>query len=169
MKTNKLHTIKSAGFNTPKDYFETFEDKLFDKLKNEAVLNEKVQSGFKAPKNYFETLDTNILQAVEDSKKTTKVIPLFSKKTILYASTIAAAIALFFGLSIFDSKPSFDALDAQTMENYILNENISTSEIASLFTDEELNENLFSEHNFDDENLEEYLINHADIETLITE
>lgn len=171
MKTNKTHNNPSAGFKVPKDYFEAFDDKLINKLKNNTPLQAKKESGFKVPTDYFKTLDDTIMKQIENEKASTKVIPLFNKKMILYATSIAAAVLLLFNLSPFNKNNnfSFDSLDSQTVENYILNENISTSELASLFPDEELNETIFSETHLDDEYMEDYLLNYADIETLLTE
>ncbi|OBQ55459.1 hypothetical protein JJL45_07825 [Tamlana sp. s12] len=171
MKTNKIHNIKSSGFKAPQDYFDAFDDKLMDKLKNESPVHDIKTSGFEVPKDYFKTLDNTIIKKIESDKPTTKVIPLFNKKMILYATSIAAAVLLLFNLSLFDtnSKPTFDSLDSQSVENYILNENISFSELASLFSDEELNATIFSEDHIDDENIENYLLDYSDIETLLTE
>ena len=67
------------GFNTPKDYFEDFEERLYSKISEENLPKE---SGFKVPEGYFEQLDSEILKHVEPFIKETKVIPLFSKRTL---------------------------------------------------------------------------------------
>ncbi|MBU2950074.1 hypothetical protein KO493_05115 [Tamlana agarivorans] len=169
MKTNKLHNIHSTGFKIPDGYFDALEDRIFNKLKNDSPLNAVEETGFKAPKDYFDSINESIIEHIKNEEKTTKIIPLFNKKTILFASSIAAAVLLLFNLSVFESKPTFNSLDAQTVENYIISEDMSTSELAFLFTDVELDETIFSETIFDDENIEDYLLNNTDIETLITE
>ncbi|KAB1069408.1 hypothetical protein F6U93_03595 [Tamlana haliotis] len=169
MKTNKLHNDKSTGFKVPEGYFDALDDKIMSQIKNASPLNAVMESGFEIPKDYFNTVEDNILAGIEKQEKQTPVIPLFSKKTILFASSIAASVLLLFNLSVFENKPTFDSLDTQTVENYILNEKISTSELASLFSDEELDESIFSESDIDDEHIEDYLLNYANIENLITE
>ncbi|MDO6760076.1 hypothetical protein Q4566_07675 [Tamlana sp. 2_MG-2023] len=170
MKTNKLHNDKSTGFKVPEGYFDTLDDKIMSQVKNNLTLDTGAENGFKVPKDYFNTVDERIIKRIENGEKTAKVIPIFNKKTILFASSIAAAVLLLFNLSVFESnKPSFNNLDVQTVENYIIYEDISTSELATLFTVEELDETVLSESVFDDENIEDYLLNHADIENLLTE
>ena len=72
---NKKHI---DGFNTPKNYFEDFEDRLFSKISEESLPKE---SGFTIPEGYFEQLDLAILKNIEPLVKETKLIPLFSKST----------------------------------------------------------------------------------------
>jgi uncharacterized membrane protein YvbJ len=106
---------------------------------------------------------------VVSEQKNTKVISLFNKKSIIYVTSIAAAVLLLFNLSVFEKTPSFDKLDTETVENYFLNENISSYEIAAVLSDEELNDAISIDFNFDEENIEAYLLEHADIETLMIE
>lgn len=168
MKNNKLHNIKSHGFKVPKDYFDAFEEKLLNKIKDEDVVLGKTATGFKVPNGYFDTVEDLVLQKLSEDNKT-KVIPLFRKRTMVYISGIAASILLLFNLSIFEKTPSFDNLETETVENYIIDQDISSYEIASLFTDTELDDNNFVDHNFDAENIEEYLLDNADIEALVIE
>ena len=53
-------------------------------------------------------------------KENTKVISLFNRKYIIYASSIAAAILLLFNLSVFDKKISWEDIDLESFENYII-------------------------------------------------
>lgn len=165
MKKNILHTNKESGFKLPKDYFEGLEDKIL----TQAKLSNIEASGFKTPDSYFESLEDIILNKVTPEKNSSKVISLFSKKRILYISSVAAAILLLFNLSVFDSKPTFDTLDTETVENYIFNENINSYEIASLLTDEDLKEENFIDYNLSNENVENYILDNLDIETIILE
>ncbi|GAA4933478.1 hypothetical protein GCM10023314_02430 [Algibacter agarivorans] len=167
MKNKNLHNIKSAGFKTPKDYFESFDDKIFSKLNKENHLESIKKTGFKVPDDYFESLDEHILDN-NLSEKETKVIQLFCKRNLVYISSIAAAILLLFNLSIFENTPSFNTLDIETVENYILDENISSYEIAALLSDEH-EENIIIDYSIDEDNIEEYLLNNADIEALMIE
>lgn len=178
MEKSNLHNILNSGFKTPKGYFENLEDTILSEAKlseiaetsglnkpkdyfegledvilNTAKLNEKVStSGFKIPEDYFETLENTII-----TKQEPKVISLFNKKTLLYASSIAAAIALFFSLSIFgDASVTLADVDTELIDNYVLNETQAT-DIATLFTETELENTSFIDYNLSDDTLDNYL------------
>ena len=140
MKYKKLHNINSAGFKTPHDYFESFDEKIISKL-----------------------------NAKNLGEKESKVIQLFSIRNLIYVSSIAAAILLLFNLSIFEIKPTFDTLETETVENYIIDENISSYEIAALLSDEHIDEAFIIDYFVNDDNIEEYLFDNADIEALMIE
>jgi hypothetical protein len=168
MKDKNLHNIKSSGFKIPKDYFDTLDKKILNNIDDANALKNIKSTSFKVPENYFDTIEKQITDKLSKEQET-KVISLINKKTIIYISSIAAAILILFNLSIFDNDPSFDNLETETVENYIINESISSYEIASLFTTDQLSESDFFEHEFDEKNLEEYLLNNADIEALMIE
>ncbi|WP_223551591.1 MULTISPECIES: hypothetical protein [Aestuariivivens] len=168
MKKNLLHTIKSTGFKTPVGYFETFDDKVLSSIKPNRKLKFAETSGFNVPKNYFKNLEDKLIDKVSTNDKT-KVIALFSKKQLLYASSIAAAMIVFLNVFVFNSQPSFNTLETQTVENFLIDENISSYELAILLTEEELTEDTFVDYNLEKENLEEYLLNNVDIETILIE
>ena len=125
-------------------------------------------TGFKTPKNYFESLDDTILELTLKDEKS-KVIQLFSKRHLVYISGIAAAVLLLFNLSIFDSTPTFDDLETETVENYLIDENITSYEIAALLSDNQIEEDITVDLNLDGDYIEEYLLNNADIELLMIE
>ena len=162
MKQNKLHNVKETGFKTPDNYFESLEDQILSQVK----LSEVDHSGFKMPDGYLDSIESNVMNSLSH-KGTTKVISLFSKRNIIYLSGIAATILLLLNLSIFE-KDSWD-IEAQTVENYIIGEAISSYEIALLLEDEDLIEENFVTHNFSDENIENYVLDNIDIEELILE
>ncbi|TNJ45234.1 hypothetical protein KFZ70_07050 [Tamlana fucoidanivorans] len=165
MKNKKLHHIKSTGFKIPEDYFESLESKVFSKTGQPSILSGH-DSGFTVPKQYFETIEQAVISRIED-KPATKVRSLFTKKAVFYASSIAATIILLLNLSIFDKTPTFDTLTTETVEDYLIDENVSSYEIASLLLEEELETGMTL--NVDDDALEAYLLEHADIETLMIE
>ncbi|WP_396603350.1 hypothetical protein [Algibacter sp. R77976] len=168
MKNTNLHNIKASGFKTPHDYFESLDEKIFSKLNTENQLDSIKESGFKVPDNYFESLNSSILDNnLEENEP--KVIQLFTKRNLVYVSSIAAAILLLFNLSIFDNKPTFDNLDIETVESYLADENIGIYEFAALLNDEHITEDLIIHSDVNDDNIEEYLLNNADIEDLILE
>ena len=168
MRNKKLHNIESAGFKTPQGYFESLDETIFSKLNTKSQLDSIKKTGFKVPDHYFETFSDAITKRNFEEKEP-KVIQLFNKRHLVYISSIAAAILLLFNLSIFDSTPTFDNLDNETVENYIFDENISTYEFAALFSDEQIIEENIIQHNFNEDNIEEYLLDNADIEALMIE
>ena len=161
-----LKNIKASGFKTPENYFEGVEDSVLNQIHLKSIEG----SGFKIPEGYLDTLDDTIIAKVSKTNDT-KVINLFSRKNLLYMSSVAAAILLLFNLSIFESKrvASFDTLDTATLENYILSEYIDSYEISSLMNNEEINEEAFIDYNFSDEHMEDYILNNIDIEGLFLE
>ncbi len=164
MSQEKLHNINNSGFKVPENYFDTLEDRLFTQAKLKASAD---SSGFTMPENYLNTLEDNILSQVSE-KETTKVIPLFSRKNLLYASSIAAAITLLFTLSIQNTKPMLDGVDNETVESYLLNEDIDLYEIASTLTAEDLAKENFKEVKIDETTFEDYILSDVDLEGMMT-
>ena len=64
MKKEKLHIIKSPGFKTPKDYFESFDDKLMQHLNNKEIIEGIEVTGFKVPDAYFNTVEERIISKI---------------------------------------------------------------------------------------------------------
>jgi len=158
------------GFKTPEDYFESFEERLFNKL-SEGKLPEK--SGFIAPEGYLDSFEDRLLKRIEDEKSVTKVRPLFGKRTLMYAAAIAACAVLVFSVFNLQQTKSIQIQDLQlsSIENYIDEGNLEleTYEVLALFEDEEVT-NLALENNFfSEENLEEYLLENLDDTTLLIE
>lgn len=167
MKHNKLNNNITSGFKVPKGYFENFEDNLMAKIEAEEAIGVS-KPGFDIPKDYFETIENRIVANITE-KKDSKVISLLNRKTIVYISGVAAAILLLFSLSIFDNEVLIEDIEVAAVEDYILEEDISSYEIASLFTEELPSEDGLIEYDLDKENLEEYLLNNADIESYMVE
>ncbi len=163
MKKENLHK-NNGGFKVPKDYFESFEDKLSKKIamdtnKNK-LSNNKVPSGFTVPENYFEDSKNNILQKISVDQPKDKVISLITKRNIIYFSGIAAMIAIIFSLSInTKSELNFNDLEIADIHVYFSEGNIelSSSEIASLLDDEIDYVDAFEEDLDDNEALLEYI------------
>ena len=151
MNTNKKHT--KTGFKTPENYFDAFENNLFEQLQIET------KTGFKVPDNYFDTLETDVLKQIEPSK--TKVISLINRKQLAYISTIAAALVL----SFFLLKPSdlqeltFDDIEYSTYEDYFSIEdiNITYNELAEMYDINSTDLDDISFSNIEENNIIEYL------------
>jgi hypothetical protein len=91
MKTDLENNKITNGFTTPSDYFDTFSDKLFEKLNGEITTSLLPEApGFIVPENYFEKNEIKLLSKLNYSK--TKVIKL--KASLRKISGIAAVLLL---------------------------------------------------------------------------
>lgn len=156
MKKENLNNIKQSGFKTPDNYFNTIEDQIMSQISLEEIGKD---SGFKTPDNYFDTIEDNILSKTKE----TKIIKLFNKKTIITVASIAAMFVLFFNLNPFKTQVTFDNLDTDTVEAYILNE-VELNDISNLIETDQLSQTDFIDYNgisidnyLDDIDLEDFL------------
>ncbi|MBT8304439.1 MAG: hypothetical protein KJP09_08210 [Bacteroidia bacterium] len=201
MKNKKIHNVNDPGFKTPKHYFESVEDRVLDKLKEEDPsinietpgyvvpdsyfdsLEEKVldkldrtidlkdiqQTGFKAPQGYIDSIEEKILSQLKEDD-IVKVIPLFSRRNIIYATGIAAMVVIMLGIFLKNSDDlSIDNLDIELVESYLEQQDIDTYDLASLLSEEDLTDESLGIINddFSEESLEDYLIDNANIEDII--
>lgn len=163
-----LNNIKKAGFEVPKDYFQNMEDRIMDTIKLNDALQNMDETGFKAPEGYFDTLEDVVLTKVKDDKNP-KVISLFNKQNLIYISGVAAAVLIMFNVFWNSSDTSIDTIDAEMVENYIIDQGINTYEIASLLSNDDdinLDIELFDE-TFNEDSLEDYLFENVDLEDFI--
>jgi len=168
MKNEKLHNIKTAGFKTPNDYFDSVEDSVFSKLNEPQILENTESPGFKVPKDYFESLDEIILSKVDGNES--KVIPIFNWKKIAYVSGIAASVILAFNLFINNPKNvTFDNLETASIETYLMNEDLNAYDIAPYLGNVDLNSDNFVENTINASDIEDYLLQNSDVEHLITD
>ncbi|WP_299256586.1 hypothetical protein [uncultured Aquimarina sp.] len=161
-----LSGMISTGLKAPDDYFNTFENQLMKKLNSTerdkaSILDNKIKTGLTTPEKYFENLEKTILQKTVTINKETKVISLFSKKNILYVSSIAAMIAIIISISINKENDSFsfDTIEIADIQKYFEegNAELSNAEIAELLDDETNLSDTFSNTELSDEELENYL------------
>lgn len=166
MKNEKLNTINKTGFKTPDNYFESFNERVFNKLNQKLTIENIEGSGFSIPDNYFKTVESTILKATQNESKT-KIVSLFSRKNLYYFSGIAASIILLF--SIFVNKEETELFTAETVENYLAEADLDSYDLAQLLIQTNVLEDNFSLTGIEntDENLETYLLENADIETMI--
>ncbi|MBW1295730.1 hypothetical protein [Aquimarina litoralis] len=84
MKKKNLHNDKE-GFKVPKDYFENFEEKLFDKISKDkedsSTLSDALTSGFTAPKGYLDNFEEQLLQKLPKHKEETAVLDTIAKNS----------------------------------------------------------------------------------------
>ena len=163
MKKGKKHT----GFVTPDDYFDQFEDRLFTKISEDHIPKE---TGFKTPEGYFDVLDERLLQEIEQSKNSTKVIPLYTRRTLLYAASIAAcAIVIFSLMNNSETITHIDDIDISSIETFI-DEGLlgyDITDVTALLDEEDIFNSIDDQLN--NELLEEYILKNIDDTTLLTE
>ena len=91
MKTELENNKITTGFTTPTSYFDTFSDRLLEKMNGEVTSSViPKSSGFVVPSSYFESNQEKILVTVKQ-KQQPKVIHL---KTMLYKVGSIAAILI---------------------------------------------------------------------------
>ena len=64
----ELKNIKTTGFKTPDNYFDTIEDNVMDNIKLNNILNSK-STGQTTPEGYFDTIEDSVFQKINSSKK----------------------------------------------------------------------------------------------------
>lgn len=172
MKNKKLHTNNlSSGFTTPKDYFDTFEDRLFEQLHTEALIPKA--EGFQVPANYFEGLEDALSQELVTE---TKVIPLTHKKKYLtYIGYAAAACVLFLvAINFFQTgktEISIDNLVNSEINTFIENDLIALNnyELMTVFDEENIDIATLFEVTLNETETIDYLENNADPYDLLIE
>jgi len=154
-------------FKTPEGYFDSFHERLMDKINEEE--NEQGKSiipksdGFSVPEEYFDTFKVET--------KEVKVVQLKSYKKFYYsAAAIAAIFILIFGLTWKTDAPiTFEDLVSAEIDAYFETTelDISTYEIAEVVSLNSLEVNDVLDNALKDENILEYLDeNVEDIEDL---
>ncbi|MEW2922423.1 hypothetical protein AB1A65_13190 [Muricauda sp. ANG21] len=153
---------KKNSFNTPEGYFESFHDRLMDKINKEEGQPESIipkSDGFTVPERYFDEVTPKVLsKTVEDNGK---VIQLKSYRKFYYAAAaVAALFLLVFGLNWKSNAPiGFDDLANTEIDAYFESTeiDISTYELAELVPLESLELNDVLENDIEAENILEYL------------
>ncbi|WP_396589572.1 hypothetical protein [Allomuricauda sp. R78024] len=154
-------------FKTPEGYFDSFHERLMDKINEEE--NEQGKSiipksdGFSVPEEYFDTFKVETKEA--------KVVQLKSYKKFYYsAAAIAAIFILIFGLTWKTDAPiTFEDLVSAEIDAYFETTELdmSTYEIAEVVSLNSLEVNDVLDNALKDENILEYLDeNVEDIEDL---
>lgn len=166
MKKNKLHNIKKIGFKTPENYFESFEDKLFERICESESIGGIQSTGFKVPKGYFNSVEDTVMHKLNEGE--TRVVKLSSRKKLYYIAGIAASLVLL--IAIFIGKGgSTEELSVEMVETYFENSDLDSYELAQLLADADILEEDFIliETEYNEENLESYLLENTDIESIL--
>jgi|GEM_PF-444951 len=160
---------KKNSFNTPEGYFESFNDRLMDRIKAEEA-HENVgiipkTYGFAVPDGYFDQVESSILS--KTSRKEVKVIPLISNRNFYYSvAAIAAIFILIFNITGNPtSEPiTFDDLANAEIEAYLENTEfeMTSYEIAEVVSLEEVELNDILVDDLEDDIILEYLDEYVD-------
>lgn len=155
-------------FKVPTNYFDEFENHLLNKI-NEEVLSKNI--GFNTPTGYFNKLDIKIKRKNNSKSKEGKLIPVVSKKTFMYAASLAAIVILVFSVLKYTTRVyTLEEIEISSIENFINEGNIQLKqhEISILFTDEILNNMTSYQSQLSGNQLENYLLeNINDLNTLL--
>lgn len=168
MTKQKLTHIKSTGFKVPTNYFNKVSESISSQLSN--VVSESVTlpkgDGFKAPENYFKSLEDEVFSQLDEPSET-KVRKLSIQRKLYYISGIVAALFLWFG--VFANSTETDEVSIEMVESYLEEKDLDSYELAELLIESELLEldDLTLEPEYDDQDIETYLLNHADLEQII--
>ena len=157
------------GFDLPKGYFEEFENRLFNKINSEILPK---NNGFTVPEGYFKTLDEKISTNIANVSSQPKVISIVSRKTLLYAVSIAACAVLIFSLiNLNNEEITINDIDFTSIESYIEEGNIeiTNNDLISLLTEDDLNELTIEESLIPEELIEEYLLDNIEDTSILIE
>lgn len=157
------------GFKTPDHYFGSLDAAIFSRME-EANLSSKIDcSGFKVPDGYFENLDGKIFGSIE-KEETSKIASLFSWKKAAYLTGIAASVILIFNiLSNTSDELTFEDLETASIESYLMNEDLNAYDIAPYLGSNEINPDDFVKTTIKTSDIEDYLLQNSDVESLITD
>ena len=165
--SEQWNNINKPGFNTPEGYFENFEDALIARMTSEKLKQSAAGHGHRIPEGYFDSLEDRVIEKLEPTQP--KVISLFNRKQLYYVSGIAAAIIILIAVFVNRGESVDGSLNYETVENYIIAQDLSSYEIASLLTEEEIDEielDIISDDMTED-TLEDYLLNNIELEEII--
>lgn len=73
----KKNTHSDEGFKVPKDYFDNFEEKLFEKISQEednSLLSDKLTSGLKVPEDYFGSFENQLMEKLNSDNSESSIL-----------------------------------------------------------------------------------------------
>lgn len=167
MKDKDLHNKKNSGFKTPKDYFESFENRLFEKI-NDGTVDFPKEEGYKVPEGYFTSFEDRLFDTIaKEEEKTVPVISINRKRKITsYLVYAAATILLFiaiFGINSGGTDPFSTVTDAEVNE-FIDNDLLAMNEyeMLSIFAEDDIEVSEVADLQFDTNDVIDYLENNMD-------
>lgn len=160
-----------SGFKIPTNYMKDFEAKIFDELEISTDISRESKSGFQVPADYFNTIEETILSRLELESKKGKIINLFSRKNLYYASTVAAIFIVMLSVFLFNSPSSnsINTIEYAALEDYLGEEDLDYYDISNLIYEDGFIIESLNASNFDDEAIFEYLSENMEDSELIIE
>lgn len=163
----KIKDIERSGFGIPEHYMEGVEDAVFARIAEEKIRSLVSNPGFTVPDGYLNSLEDKVVTKIKDEPK---VISMFSRRNLYYISGVAASIILIFGIFTFTGgSKDEEALDPMLVEQYLIDQDIDTYDLASLLTEEDIEQMDLDimESAFEDDSLEDYLLENVNLEEII--
>ncbi len=139
-------------------------------MKNFDIENtEKISTGFKIPDNYFEQFEAKMMEKISVEKET-KVVSIFHRKQLIISS-IAAIVLIALAIPVYFNMANENNLDAITIENYLTQQNVGTTELTKHLTDEDIKtlESNLSLNTINSDDVENYLSESENLEYYINE
>lgn len=154
---------RNSGFNTPQGYFDTFGDRLKQRLSAEDEQSPS-ESGFRVPDGYFESFGEKLKEKMAEDDN--KVIQLKPQRDFYYAAASVVALFLMLGLWFFnrpEQAPMEDLAFAE-IEAYFLQQQVefTTEELTAFVPTEALEMEEFLGDPLKDEQILEYLDQNLD-------
>ncbi len=154
-------------FKTPEGYFDSFQDRLMEKLSDEesGLLDflENKDDGFTVPKGYFDGIKKDIDKRLNDD---VKVISIKSFKKYFMAAASVAAVALVLLGFFWNTSDQIDFADLANsdIETYFENNELGLSsyEIAEEISLDQMDMGDFLETRFSDDHIIEYINENID-------
>ena len=156
------------GFSVPDGYFDRLEDQM-DHYMDQAFIPE--DHGMDTPEGYFEGMEDRIMEAWKDEEEARKIIPLYRRRELHWISAIAAILLVTLLVMRPDtgSTDQIDQLSAIQMEDFLIEEmEWDVYDLGDLMEDPDI-EVLPESELFSGEELEKYLLEHLDDNTLLIE
>jgi len=104
------------NFEVPQNYFEDLTERIQTRITLEAL--PKAGQAFAVPENYFDTLQSRIAEkiAASEPKKVAKVIPLWRRNIVKYASAACFVLMASFGVYFYQNGSTTTVQQVQSAE-----------------------------------------------------
>ena len=134
--------------------------------------NYKITSGFITPENYFEQFEAKIMHQISAHKsavKEAKVVSLFHRKQV-WMTSIAALFLLSIALPVYFNSVNESSLHADTIEHYLAQQSVGTTELTKHLTNDDILEleTSLGVSTSESEEIENYL-NSEDLDYILNE
>ncbi|MBC6109586.1 hypothetical protein ACFOG5_21985 [Pedobacter fastidiosus] len=152
---------KDNSFEVPQNYFE----ELTERIETHVALSQivKPENAFAVPENYFDTLQNKIAAkiAATEVKKEAKIIPLWRKSFVKYASAACFLLIASFGLYFYQNNTlteTLPVLSADVSTEQMLYD-IDESTIIEHIESQNVNSSVTNAKSASDTEMENYILN----------